>query len=350
MINPDQILDLLPADRPGRLLNVQPMPGDASNRRYYRVTVAHVLDTVSYIVMELAAPEAFKQSEEKVTQNAAPAELPFVNIHRSLAAAHINVPAVYRYDAERGLLLLEDLGDLTLERAASTAAPEPLRALYRHAVDELVRLHDAGTRRLEPGCIARRRSFDVPLLLWEFNHFVEFALESQRPLRAPDRRVLEQTFSAIAHELAALPQVLTHRDFHSRNLMVQGEQIRVLDFQDALMGPRVYDLASLLRDSYVTLPEAVIVESIARYLEASGLPRSVADGAAFRRLFDLMSIQRNLKAAGRFHHIDQVKHNNRFLQYVPRTLGYVRDNLARYPELKAAGAVLADCVGMLKTV
>jgi aminoglycoside/choline kinase family phosphotransferase len=116
--------------------------------------------------------------------------------------------------------------------------------------------------------------------------------------------------------------------------MIHQGRVWVLDFQDALMGPCVYDLASLLRDSYVKLEEDLIDDLIEYYLhKKEAMDKIRLDGSSFRRLFDLTSIQRNLKAAGRFIYIDIVKKNDRFLKYVPQTLGYVKRNLEKYPEL-----------------
>jgi hypothetical protein len=151
---------------------------------------------------------------------------------------------------------------------------------------------------------------------------------------AEDFRPVRAAFQAIAELLAGQPRVFTHRDYHSRNLIVDGARLGVIDFQDALMGPAAYDLASLLRDAYIALDEALIDELIAAYLdrmEQAGA--GLGDRAAFRRLFDLTSIQRNLKAAGRFVYIDRVKKNPKFLADIPRVLGYVRRNLETYPEL-----------------
>jgi hypothetical protein len=151
---------------------------------------------------------------------------------------------------------------------------------------------------------------------------------------AEDFQPVRAEFQNIAELLAAQPRVFTHRDYHSRNLMVTGDRLGVLDFQDALMGPAAYDLASLLRDAYLALDESLIDELLAAYLdrmEQSGA--GLGDRAAFRRLFDLTSIQRNLKAAGRFVYIDRVKKNPKFLADIPRVLGYVRRNLVKYPEL-----------------
>jgi aminoglycoside/choline kinase family phosphotransferase len=130
--------------------------------------------------------------------------------------------------------------------------------------------------------------------------------------------------------------VFTHRDYHSRNLMVDGGRLGVIDFQDALMGPATYDLASLLRDAYIQLDEALVDDLVAYYLDRMAERGSVwNDRPAFRFLFDLTSIQRNLKAAGRFVYIDRVKGNAKFLADVPRVLGYVKRNLQKYSDLAA---------------
>jgi hypothetical protein len=168
-------------------------------------------------------------------------------------------------------------------------------------------------------------------------------------MRADDEQPVRAEFQRIAELLAAQPRVFTHRDYHSRNLMVDDGRLGVLDFQDALMGPATYDLASLLRDAYIALEESLIDELVQYYLDRMAEQGAVwADRAAFRRLFDLTSIQRNLKAAGRFVYIDQVKKNPKFLSDIPRVLGYVRRNLATYPELATLRKHLTPYVSELQ--
>jgi aminoglycoside/choline kinase family phosphotransferase len=117
--------------------------------------------------------------------------------------------------------------------------------------------------------------------------------------------------------------------------MVDGTRLGVIDFQDALMGPAAYDLASLLRDAYIQLNETLVDELVEYYLDhMADRGKGCTDRAGFRRLFDLMSIQRNLKAAGRFVYIDRVKGNPKFLADIPRVLSYVKRNLQKYPELE----------------
>ncbi len=337
-----------------------PLAGDASNRRYFRVELAKASSPRSVVLMQLAEPEAFKQSEEAVSRaDIAITELPFLNILKQMKAAKVPVPDLFFYDQAAGLLYLEDCGDQTLAEWCRQASAVQKDGLYREAVEILAQMHLAATTPANPACLAFHRSFDVPLLMWEFDHFLEYGVVARngRPMRPEDEAAVRKAFHRIADLLAGQPKVFTHRDYHSRNLMVRNDlgmggrkgRLAVLDFQDALLGPATYDLASLLRDAYIELEEPLIDELIGQYvtrMAAGGT--GFGDPAAFRRLFDLTSIQRNLKAAGRFVYIDRVKHNPSFLADIPRTLGYVRRNLAKYAELATLRKHLAPYVPELQ--
>jgi aminoglycoside/choline kinase family phosphotransferase len=320
----------------GTFKKLLPLAGDASNRRYFRIELSGNA-LCSVVLMQLAEPEAFKQSEEAVS--GAPhaiAELPFINIQTHLSKAGVSVPALYYYDQAAGLLYLEDFGDLTLSEACANAGTADLEARYKQAIDVLVGMQSRATSPADPQCLAFHRSFDVPLLMWEFDHFLEYGIAARRgtPMDGGDAAAIREEFRKISELLAGQPRVFVHRDYHSRNLMVAGERLGVIDFQDALMGPATYDLASLLRDAYIALDESLIDRLIDYYLDQLQEGRHLwTDREAFRRLFDLTSIQRNLKAAGRFVYIDRVKGNPKFLADIPRTLGYVKRNLHKYPEL-----------------
>lgn len=323
---------------PGLILRrLNPLAGDASNRRYYRAELAGG-PPHSVIVMQLAEPDAFKQSEEAVSGAGQHiTELPFLNILSHLSKAGVSVPTLHFYDQAAGLLYLEDFGDVTLAEAVSSADTPNIEARYKQAVNVLVQLQIKATTPADPGCLAFHRSFDVPLLMWEFDHFLEYGIVARRgkPMCSDDWTAIRGEFETIAELLASQPRVFTHRDYHSRNLMVDGVRLGVIDFQDALMGPATYDLASLLRDAYIQLDETLVDDLIAYYLDQLAERRFVwTNRAAFRRLFDLTSIQRNLKAAGRFVYIDRVKGNPKFLADIPRVLGYVKRNLQKYPELE----------------
>ena len=182
-------------------------------------------------------------------------------------------------------------------------------------------------------------------------HFIEYGLLARgaKPSDA-ELKILRHHFARICRELADAPRSFTHRDYQSRNIMVlkSGEQV-VIDFQDALQGPRQYDLVALLRDSYVELDRQLIDQMLARYLqrfEAEGGPR--LDGGEFVAFFDLLTVQRKLKDAGRFVFIDRVKKNPSFLPHIPSSLRYVKDALKRQPTLRDVQDILRKHVPELR--
>ncbi len=326
--------------------SLKKLTGDASNRTYYRISNRN---QSSYIVMELAEPEAFKASEEKVTpSNVHITELPYINISRFLSLCGVGVPEIYYYDRERGVLILEDLGDSTMYEALKGSTPDVQEIYYKKAIDELLMIQLSATKGLNHECIASGRGFDIPLLMWEFDHFIEYGVEARsgKKLKESERSEIRDIFHGVSKILSNEPRIFTHRDYHSRNLMIKEERIRVIDFQDALMGPAVYDLASLLRDSYLQLEEKLLDDLIAYYLskmeETSG---NGPDKKRFRQLFDLMSVQRNMKAVGRFVYIKEVKKNDSFIGYIPATLGYIKKNLQKYPDLNPLQTILSKYVG-----
>jgi aminoglycoside/choline kinase family phosphotransferase len=321
---------------------VERLPGGAGNRIYWRVRDA---TGASAVVMELP-PEPAKS--EELSKDGAPQDLPFLNVHRYLQRLGVRVPRIHLDAHRRGFVVLEDLTDRTLELALSNGNRHDL---YARAIDRLARLRAHAERDPDPGCVAFGRAFDFDLYQWEFEHFIEYGLlgRSAKPTEA-ELRELRATFSRVSQELAAAPRGFTHRDYQSRNIMVlpSGEQV-VIDFQDALQGPRQYDLVALLRDSYVELPRDLIDEMLGRYLrefEREGGPR--LDERQFVAFFDLLTVQRKLKDAGRFVFIDQVKKNPSFLPHIPSSLRYVKDALARQPGLANVRQILARHVPELR--
>jgi N-acetylmuramate 1-kinase len=323
---------------------LETLAGGASIRRYHRVTLdGGKLPTV--MVMELGDNPL--KSEEAAKGNA-PSELPFINVQRYLARAGAAVPAIYRYDLERGLLYLEDLGDITFESRVAAAGDEVRGRYYRQAIDQLVALQSFAGAHPDPDCVAFSRGFDYELLKWELDHFREYGLEAQGFMpTASEREELERVFRRVAEELAAEPRGFVHRDYQSRNLMVQdvdgGPRLRIIDFQDALLGARVYDLVGLLRDSYVALSPSLLDALVGHYVAKAQI-----DAARFERLFDLQVVQRKLKDAGRFVFIDRVKGNPSFLVHIPNSLDYVARSLSRLPELSSLREILANYLAQFR--
>lgn len=314
------------------------LKGDASNRSYYRVGTP----PDSWVLMVMP-PDAAKKSEE-ASKGDAPTELPFVNVHRYLTKLGIRVPRILRYDEPAGMMVLEDLTDETFERAILRGDKEKW---YRSAVELLAKLRARAEREVDPSCLAFTRAFDVELYDWELHHFREWGLEawSGKKPTAEERAELDAIFQRIAKQLAAAPRGFTHRDYQSRNLMVKDGELVVIDFQDALQGPRQYDLVALLRDSYVELDRAFVDAMLDAYLVAfEKETKERIDPGPFKQFFDLLTVQRKLKDAGRFEFINRVKGNPGFLVSIPASLRYVKAALDVQPELADLRRLVAKYV------
>jgi aminoglycoside/choline kinase family phosphotransferase len=314
--------------------NVVPLTADASDRRYYRV----VMNDGGSIVLALhAGPIDF-------------ATLPFANVCALLQQMPLPVPAILGHSDALGVLALQDLGDVTLQAHLDDVHVVSQRtALYREGVGLIVQLQRRGAELASDRYLPYTLAFDLDKLTWELEFFRTHFLEGYREisLTPAQRELLSEEWRALAGELASEPRVLCHRDYHSRNLMLHDGRLHLIDFQDARMGPDTYDLVSLLRDSYVDLTDAQLDELIADFLSAAG-HNGVAAFAEFRRRFDLMSMQRNLKALGTFGFQTTSRRNAAYVQYMPRTLAYVRANLAKYPRFSRLRKVLASQIEELQ--
>ena len=316
---------------------VVPLTGDASDRRYFRVLQR---DDPSQVLAVHPGPIEFER-------------LPFVNVSRLLSELPVPVPSILGHSDSLGIIALEDLGDVTLQAHLGAASPAEHRALYRQAVTLVETLQRRGADMASPSYIPYGVAFDVEKLTWELQFFAKHFLEGYRgvALTSASREALATEFAAIAEELAGERRVLCHRDYHSRNLMLHSGRLYIIDFQDARMGPDTYDLVSLLRDSYVDFTEHDVDDLIAFFLALrSGADggASAADAAEFRRRFDLMAVQRNMKALGTFGFQTLSRGNPVYIQYIPRTLNYVRANLDRYPRFGRLQELLAEHLDELR--
>ncbi len=315
-----------------------PLKRDLSSRSYYRVTVEGA-EPPSLVVMEMS--EDPRQSDVH-TDEETYAEIPFLNLQRFLAAGGLPVPEVYAEDEPRGLIALEDLGDRTLEGTLLELPRENWRWWYESAVDLIVAFQERG-RTHDPTCQAFSKSFDFAQLRWELDHFTEWGLEARGvEVGSAHREVLDRCFDAIAEELASADKVLVHRDFQSRNLMVQGDRLRLIDFQDALLGPRAFDLVCLLCDSYIDVDAETQRAMLDRYARLTGLDE--VESTALRRQFGIQTLQRKLKDAGRFVFFQRVKGNDAFLTYFEPSLRYVRRALEELEELETLQEILENLV------
>src|SRR5687767_4312590 len=306
---------------------VVPLTGDASDRRYFRI----LLNDAPTIVLSLHSA-AFEFEK-----------LPFVNVARLFEAMPVPIPRVIGHADDLGVLALQDLGDVTLQAHLGAATAGEHAALYRQSVALIATLQKRGAELQSPGYLPYSIAFDVEKLTWEMDFFIKHFLEAYRGVVLADdaREAVRHELALLVETLAAEPRVLCHRDYHSRNLMLHDGLLYIIDFQDARMGPDTYDLVSLLRDSYVDLPDQTVDELIAYFLALKGVNEQEIE---FRRRFDLMALQRNLKALGTFGYQTTTRRNPVYIQYIPRTLRYARNNFAALPRFARLHEILAEYI------
>jgi len=312
----------------GKVASVSRLIGDASSRIYFRTIFQ---DAESAIAMVLPNPGA----NEEAT---------FIEIQKYLKNLGILVPSIIYHDLASGVLVLEDLGDDLLENVVSRSEIERFYSLYRLAVNTLIYFQER-TSMSESSCSAFSIAFDEAKLMQEMDFFVTHFVKGWGR-KNPSSVVIDQMnsfFEKLCRELATQPRMLTHRDYHSRNLIMKHNCLYMIDFQDARMGPAQYDLASLLRDSYLSLPEDLVDSLLNHYLE-NAVYLTDRDYDHFRRIFDLMSLQRNIKALGTFGYQASVRGSSRYLSAIPRTATSISRNLRKYPEFRGHLSVLQEYI------
>jgi len=304
------------------------LTGDASTRSYFR---AYYRDGQTRILMLQAHPG---QNEEAS----------FLDVQRFLQSLSLPVPRVHGHHPNEGLVVLEDLGDGLLETVVQRGDERQIRALYFEAVDLLVRMRRA-VKSSSSTCRAFDLAFDEAKLMQEMDFFLTHFIRGLAAIEPSPQasETLQEFFATICRRLAEEPRIFTHRDYHARNLLLHEGRLFMIDFQDARMGPAQYDLASLLRDSYVSLPENFIEELMDFYME--GVSEKASDSREhFDYIFDVMSLQRNIKALGTFGYQAHVRESQRYLSSIPRTAGYVERNISRYPQLARFRSVVEDLI------
>jgi aminoglycoside/choline kinase family phosphotransferase len=331
------------------------MKGGASTRRFYRIALGP--DGKSAVAM--FTPGA---SSHEIHKDGGHARSPFLEVRDLLSERGIRVPQLLVDGSDQGWIVVEDLGDDTIANYL-VKHPAAKRDVYRTAVRDLARAQEnlAG---LPESSIVKSRAFDQDLLRWELDHFLEWGVLARGiAIAADDRATFEQLATRLAARIASWPRGFVHRDYQSRNLMVvagqgsspvahatkafEGEhEIAWIDFQDALLGPRVYDLVALLSDSYQEFDPGFIDERLDEYAESARI------GADDRRLlgreFDWVTVQRKLKDAGRFIFIDRTHQNPSFLPFVEPTIIKARAALARLSDdadMRTLGEILHRVLG-----
>ncbi len=296
---------------PEKPFTLQPASADASFRRYFRV---------SFKDQTLIAMDAPPQQEDCT---------PFIQVAKILAATGVHVPKIVAKNLDQGFLLLSDLGDTTFLQALNNQM-DSADQLYGDAIDALIKLQLSQQVEGLPG-------YDEALLLKELNLFPDWYVAKHLRVAITEKQqaVLQSIFTRIIQNNIAQPQVLVHRDYHSRNLMVTSPNPGIIDFQDAVVGPITYDLVSLFKDAYIRWDEERILDWMIRYWEKArkaGLPVPT-DFAEFYRDFEWMGVQRHIKILGVFTRLYYRDGKENYLNDLPLVMEYLRKTCKRYREL-----------------
>jgi len=294
--------------------------GDASSRSYYRL-----LNHDGGIVMDAS------QNKESIPI--------FIGISMRLNDAKVRIPRMKSFELNKGFMFLEDLGSThVLDKCVEESDARPY---YDKAIETLVKMQETPSKGLEP--------YDESFLLEEMNIMTEWYLKEylDTTLECLEGRMLLESFSLIAKEVLAQPQeIFVHRDYHSRNLMIDSnDEIVVIDFQDAREGALTYDLVSLLRDAYVKLDDRELRRLVLLFKELKGLD---VDDETFMRWFDFTGLQRHIKILGIFARLALRDGKKVYLDDIPMTLKYILSVGSKYPELNALIALLKSDNGKFK--
>lgn len=321
--------------------SIVPLKGDASTRRFWRVTLEPRPRRApgSAIAIDLGPHDLPLYARALDLYPHPLREPPWINIHRFLSSIGAPVPQLYAWSKDERMLLVEDVGTVALCDAARASAGASAD-LFRDAVKELIRLHHEGTFKRDDACVAFHVAYDERLFGWEMKRFAEHAAGVAVP--GADIAALEPELAALAAELGRLPRVFSHRDFHGNNLFVQDEgRLRILDFQDALMAPAAQDLAVLMttRDTIELVDPALEQRLLDLYYTGMIRHGVRLDREALLRSYWMCVLQHALKCVGLFIALER-EGKPGYAGYVPYALGQARralNNLrAEFPRLRDA--------------
>lgn len=300
------IKKLFPSDS----FKIIPASKDASYRSYYRLFIKNE----TYIIMD--APPVYINLSS------------FIDITKRLKECKVNVPKIFELNLKQGFLLLSDFGnELYLNNLNQGNADK----LYENAILNIINIQfHADTKNIP--------LYDSSKLYSEMNLFIDWLLKKYLELDiSHEKDYLDEVFHILAVNALDQPQKFTHLDYHSRNLMILPEQsLGVIDYQDAVKGPLTYDLISLLKDCYIKWSKQKIDAWVNFYLEnlQEEKPNFCFDRKKFQRWFDLMGVQRHIKASGIFARLALKDNKHGFLKDIPRTLSYISDLEPNYKELR----------------
>ncbi|MBI4454458.1 MAG: phosphotransferase [Acidobacteria bacterium] len=300
--------------------NVSKLMGDASTRQYFRLIME---DSQSFIVA--VYPESFELEN-----------FPYYQVYKLFRRVGVPVPEALAFDGRRGIVMQQDLGNESLQRRLLGLPLAGWEPLLKQAIDLIARVQSEGTQHCPGEYQACQLAFDYEKLLFEFDFFFQHYVAGYRGMEWDETRrlALYGEFEAISHELASQPRYLAHRDYHCRNIMLVHDQMYLIDFQDARMGPAAYDLVSILKDS-IDMTESTMHLLVRYFLSLKHLRSE--DYCDFWKQFEVMSVQRLLKALGTYGYQITTRGNFIYQQYIPGTLHRAYQSvlkLKRFPQIQ----------------
>jgi len=301
-----------------KAINLLPLPHDASLRRYYRITQ----NNKNFIV----ADSSYDLNVYKK----------FIDVNLVFKKFSLRVPEIFACNNKEGFLILTDFGDQTYFAATNK---NNFASNYQNAIKQIILLQKEYLSESANQLILSH--LDATFLAWELERFAKYFLQMQLNIQFSDAEkiVLQNCFKILVSSASLQPQIIIHRDYHSKNLMVlNNNEVGILDFQDAMLGPLTYDLASLLRDCYVHVARDDALQLVKYYYENRKNNFAKSDKLTLSKLikyFDFMSIQRDLKAIYTFSYKFLEHHDQRYQPYIKTAFNYIIETSALYSEFFA---------------
>lgn len=265
-----------------------------------------------------------------------------IEIGKYLGKKLLGVPKIYRVERKKRLVVMEDLGDLTLQKVLAGKKEDKIFDLYCQVIEFLVQLQRRGSRGI-PGTIPK---FGYKEFRWETNYFKEEFLKRYCKMRITNEERLDSEFHTLANKFVKEPLYFMHRDFQSKNIYLKGGKVRITDYQSARRGPLAYDLVSLLKDCYFVLKEDLRIHLLLFYMDLLQIDgRIQLDEEEFKEVFLYAGLQRNMQALGAFAYLSLVKGKHDFEQYMPAGIAYLQNALKdtdEFPKLKGILEKIAD--------
>jgi N-acetylmuramate 1-kinase len=305
--------------------NITQLTPDASTREYFRVSWN------GETAIACVYPEPFDQKEQS-----------YLDVTKLFLSADLPVAKIYDFDENLGVIAQEDFGDVILREVLLNSDVETRENYLNQAISLIAKIQSATPKAFEQNSIASRLAFDFEKLSWELDFFTTHYFETfkKNPLNETDNKLLKAELDEVANELAGMAKVLTHRDFHAANLMLDKQNnLRIIDHQDARIGSVAYDLVSLLLDRVTTLPtpEWLAEKRIFFLAERDKLDLENIDEADFAYEFRLQTIQRCLKAIGTFSYQSVNRGKTYFIPFIKPMFEIVlraAENLQKFPNLQ----------------